>query len=790
MKNQISRRDALKFVAAGVAASTIVGCANSSSAQNGRQNRANLSPRQSLQDNWHKTHNRVFLGGQYWANPMEDWRIKDGAAECIYGGGNRTVHCLTHQLSEPEKGFEMSVLIEQKKTGLNDGGAGFRLGARSELNEYRSNAFVQTGLDMGIYKKQLVLADKAIQLKTTHSAYLLKLTAQPQAGAVTLVLEAFDESGIHLLASLSTLVAAAEVIGNVAITSNFKVPAKEHRNLKNSELGAIYRFKHWQLSGDGFDVKPEQTFGPILWTMYTLNNSRNEAGYILKLSAILAPMGDKDNQLVKLQVKKSGQWQTLSEQTIDRDPSLVTFKSENWDEKQNTEFRVLYQESHSDQTQSNHYYHGIIKANPVDRTLRMAALTCQNDYGFPYAPVAENVVKMDPDLVFFSGDQIYENHGGYGLIREPVDLGLLNYLRKYYQFGWAFKEAMRNAPTVCLPDDHDVLQGNLWGMGGAPMQNIEKDPTASILGGYIESVRIVNAVHKTCVGHHPDPFDPTPTPSGISSYYTDMVYGDVGFAILADRQWKSGPEALDIHVGVTGQGEDPLYINPDFDRADLELLGKRQEEFLAQWGRDWRGHNLKAVLSQTVFAGIATHQPRPDRYLKYDFDGSGWPATARNRAIDIMRESSALHICGDTHLGTLSQYGVKQQRDSNWAFCTPAISAGWPRWWLPDVAGLPHTNRPAHGLAQTGEYLDSFGNKIYVYAAANPEVGKSNNRYVKAHEKGSGFGFIEFDTKNLTYTLSAYRFLVDVKDGRSDNQFPGWPVTIHKDENRGKNRLS
>lgn len=211
---------------------------------------------------------------------------------------------------------------------------------------------------------------------------------------------------------------------------------------------------------------------------------------------------------------------------------------------------------------------------------------------------------------------------------------------------------------------------------------------------------------------------------------------------------------------------------------------------MQSWGQDWRGHELKAVLSQTVFAGISTHQPLPDRYLKYDFDSSGWPATARNRAIDIMRESKALHICGDTHLGTLSQYGVHAQRDSNWAFCTPAIAAGWPRWWRPDDVNLAVKNRPSHGLSQTGEYLDSFGNKIYVYAVANPEVGQSDNRYIMAHEKGSGFGFITFDTTAKTYSMQAFRFLVDASEHTSNNQFEGWPVVIHQDENSGDNILS
>ena len=41
----------------------------------------------------------------------------------------------------------------------------------------------------------------------------------------------------------------------------------------------------------------------------------------------------------------------------------------------------------------------------------------------------------------------------------------------------------------------------------------------------------------------------------------------------------------------------------------------------------------------------------------------------------------------------------------------------------PDEVNMPHRNRPKHGLSNTGEYLDGFGNKIYVYAVGNPKVG-------------------------------------------------------------------
>lgn len=775
VNKKITRRTALKLFAA----SSVV---SASACQNSLQS----PPLNTHTDNWGNTFDRTWLGGEYWANPMEDWRVVGGAAECQVSGGQRSVHSLTHQLKQPTSGFKIAAHLQRLGDGLNDGGGGFRLGAKSELNEYRSNCFVQEGFDVGVLGGELIMGDERHALQSEIQGEIeLQLLAQPsttKADHVELTLAAYSVDGDEL-GRLSTTVPRERLIGNVAVISNFTLG-------EDQNCGTRYRFRNWLLEGAAFDVNQQRKFGPILWAMYTLSDSRTSEGFVMKMSALTGPMGEQDSHKVELQIKEQEAWRSVGQEQLDRDAWVATFRVANWDEQQNVEYRLVYRERHKDGSETPDTFTGEVKANPIGRPMKMAALTCQNDYGFPYEPVALNVKKLNPDLVYFSGDQIYETHGGFGFIREPSAMAILNILRKYYQFGWAFKEVMRNSPTVVLPDDHDVLQGNLWGEGGAPIKNIDKDPGASVLSGYAEPVRVVNMVHRSSLAHHPDAYDPTPMPRGISVYYGELVYGGVGFAILADRQWKSGPERINVDVGVTGEDEAPSYYNLDYNPDGLELLGKRQEDFLTQWSSDWRGHTLKAVLSQTVFAGIATHQPLPDRYLKYDFDSGGWPSKARNRAVELMRPAMALHICGDTHLGTLSQYGVEHQRDSNWAFCTPAISAGWPRWWQPDAVGLPYKNRPSHGLDQTGEYLDSFGNRIYVYAAANPEVGKSANRYRKAHEKGSGFGVITFDIKARTYTLNAYRFLIDVADGDASNQFPGWPVTIHQEENKGKNRLA
>jgi hypothetical protein len=344
---------------------------------------------------------------------------------------------------------------------------------------------------------------------------------------------------------------------------------------------------------------------------------------------------------------------------------------------------------------------------------------------------------------------------------------------------------MRDRPTLCIPDDHDVFQGNLWGEGGKPMAQ----DNASSRGGYLEPPAMVQVVHKTNCSHHPDPFDAAPIEQGISVYYGDMVYGRVSFAILADRQFKSGPERVNTGPGRADHVLDPKFDTRKLDQPGLQLLGERQERFLEHWAGDWRGADVKVVLSQTPFTCISTHGGKPDGYVHADLDSNAWPQTPRNRAVRIMRKAFALHVNGDQHIPTLTQYGLDAQRDGNWSFCPPAISVGYPRWWRPDEIGRPHENRPPHDLPNTGEYLDGFGHRVYVYAVGNPTGLNDRDRYRQALIKASGFGIVRIDPAERAYTCESYRFLCDVTDGNAANQFPGWPHTIRQQDNFGRKRF-
>jgi len=791
----LTRRGVLKTGTLSVLAGATV--LHNTNAQSGKNNTVPL-PAAPFASDWHLLPDRVFIGGDYWANPMEDWVIRSGRAECTSPGGDRNLQLVTRVLSGKGEGFAMSVSAYQLDTGKSTG-CGFRIGIHDAINDPRGNTRWGRGIDAGLRGGHLVLGKekKPIQQRASLENINLSIVAEPAIGGKqTITLKVMLPGSSSALESITTVIPAAQLTGNVSLQSSYE-PAKQNR--KNSR----FAFSNWAVTGKQFISREDMRFGPILWTMHALSDNRNKEGYVLKLSAFLGPMhvanaetlatDQGGNRRVQLQTKAidadDDAYQTIATAEADGDTWMALFRLPNWDASQSVHYRVRYEEAMADGSSRPHTYDGTIRADPAltgpPRPLVLGALTCQKDYGYPYKPVCDNLLATDPDLLFFSGDQLYEDHGGYGIIRFPADRAILNYLRKYYQHGWSFREAMRDRPTICLPDDHDVFHGNIWGEGGA--QQVKPFDSSS-KSGYIQPARMVEAVHRTTCGHHPDFYDPTPIKQGMSVYYGDMVFGRVSFAILGDRQFKSGPEHVDTGSGRADHVHD-LDIDPkQMDIPGLKLLGDRQEAFLDAWSQDWRKADMKMVLSETVFTNMATHHGKPDGFLVADLDSGGWPQSPRNQAVRLMRKAHALHVNGDQHLTSLTQYGVDQQRDSNWAFCTPAIAAGYQRWWRPDEVGLPFDAsipRPKPGYPNTGAYEDGFGNKVYVQAVGNPTLDSGKrlpDRYQWAHNKGSGFALIHIDANDRTFKCEAYRFKTNATDGNPSNLFPGWPVKLTQAE--------
>ena len=89
-------------------------------------------------------------------------------------------------------------------------------------------------------------------------------------------------------------------------------------------------------------------------------------------------------------------------------------------------YRIIYALKTAGGKIEEQFYTGTVRRDPVDRDLVVAAFTGNTDRGFPNARIVRNVGVHNPDVLIFTGDQIYEPVGGYGIHRAPVELATLN----------------------------------------------------------------------------------------------------------------------------------------------------------------------------------------------------------------------------------------------------------------------------------------------------------------------------------------------------------------------------
>ncbi|MEO0588265.1 MAG: alkaline phosphatase D family protein, partial [Planctomycetota bacterium] len=375
---------------------------------------------------------------------------------------------------------------------------------------------------------------------------------------------------------------------------------------------------------------------------------------------------------------------------------------------------------------------------------------------FPHSDLTRRIAAHDPDVMFFAGDQIYE---GGSPTRKDVDNYELDYLYKWYMFCRTFGELTRSRPTVTVIDDHDIYQGNLWGASGRKTKTENR-------GGYVHPAWFVKMVERTQTSHLPDPVDPEPIGQGIGVYFTQMTYGGVGFAIIEDRKFKDGSRHPETNAWRNAQDE------------SLNLLGERQLAFLRDWAGDWEGQDLKAVLSQTVFAQANTHSGAKLGRMKADSDTNGFPVPGRNRAVDAIRRAFAVHLCGDQHLATLLKHGIDKHGDAMWSFCGPSAANFWPRAWVPGIDEYAFPDSPE---AYTGDHVDGYGNRITMYAAANPGGEPSGLLPTDLYDRVPGYGIARFHREAMQITFECWPRHADPADDAQ--QYEGWPRTVDMADN-------
>ncbi len=748
-----------------------------------------------FQSEWSKEYDRTWVGPDYWANRLQDWRVANGRLECMEGSNEkpiRTVHLLTRCMSTKEGTLGMSVnsgLIHESGQISTEAKTGFLIGSAKQL-DYRAAALIHhsygegSGFFAGIDGRGNLFIYDFSSNKLLHekkgTGALVKVKLQVIARLVgkkyALTLSASDpETGSELNSLSLEGIEPDRMVGSLALVSN---PGSRNER---------FWFQDWSVSGSKIERHDERNCGPILSTQYTLSKN------IMKMTAQLMPVGNQDAQTVLLETQQDEKWEEKGKAKIIVPGYTATFRIEDWDSSKDVPYRVLYKLKKINGKEKIYNWSGTVRRDPAEKEeIILAAFTGNHNLGhgwrgadsghfpwasriwFPHNDLKTHVLAHKPDILFFSGDQVYESVSPTRAQKSPLNKACLDYLYKWYLWCWAFRDMTKDIPAVTIPDDHDVYQGNIWGAGG---RKVDKDNR----GGYVMPSEFVNMVQQTQTSHLPDPYDPQPIEQGIGVYYCDVNYGRISFAIIEDRKFKSGPAGL---APETKSGRPDHVIDPDFDprTADVpgaKLLGDRQLKFLEDWASDWEKTDMKAVLSQTVFANATSLHGADRRRLKADYDSNGWPQTGRNKALRKFRKAFAVHISGDQHLATIIHYGIDSWNDAGWSFCVPSIANFYPRSWLPLKPGQ---NRREGMPDYTGEFLDGLGNYITVWAAANP--GKKTGREPSAlHDRMPGYGVTRFNKKDRTITFECWPRYADPKDPKTGTQYLGWPKIIPLEDN-------
>lgn len=487
----------------------------------------------------------------------------------------------------------------------------------------------------------------------------------------------------------------------------------------------------------------------VAFSLYTHENC------VLKLTAQLYPLKPGEPREARLEFQRDGRWTQATTAPVLYPGWSVHFRIEDWDNSQDVPYRVR----HGDEAS----FEGLIRRDPVDKDeIVIANMSCNSSRTTGLRPeIIDNLKLQNPDLLFFGGDQTYRH---------------TEHTAGWIEFGLQFRDILRDRPAICIPDDHDVGHGNLWGENGK-----HSEIPGSADGGYMYPPEYVNLVQRQQSWSLPDPVDPAPVERGITVYFTRLRVGGIDFAILEDRKFKTGPAGKIPQMGPRPDHiNDPAYDPASIDLPGLQLLGERQEKFLRDWSQDWTGADMKAVLSQTAFCGAVHLHGQPDNRLLADLDCNGWPQTPRKRALEEIRRAWAVHLCGDQHLAVTVKHGIDAFGDGPYGFTSPAlVNTIYGRWWHPEDEKPGPNPVPGSPLPWTGDFKDGLGNRLSMLAYANPPDIQDEK------QRADGYGIVRFKKSTRQITLECWPRFADARQGDAA-QFPGWPITVDMHANDGR----
>ncbi len=194
------------------------------------------------------THDRIWVGKDFWSIPLEDWKVENGRLHCTGTVPNSRVNLLTHVLSPEAGNFEFSASVDLAEKGDVPGSAGFLIGVHDEEDpDIRAACYHGEGIKAGVSMNGFAfLNEERVKLSEGFDFSTFRILVQGNNNRLTM--EVKDEDG----AEIAELTCPVEgVRGLVAVANNLRLGEGEKPG------DARFIFDDLSFSGSKVIHKPE-----------------------------------------------------------------------------------------------------------------------------------------------------------------------------------------------------------------------------------------------------------------------------------------------------------------------------------------------------------------------------------------------------------------------------------------------------------------------------------------------------------------------------------------------------
>ena len=162
------------------------------------------------------------------------------------------------------------------------------------------------------------------------------------------------------------------------------------RNLESLATGQWWNAKLRRRKAMNLDVARDQV---VAFAVYTHDHGT------LKMSAQLFPLKPGEDREIRLELKQAdGRWKQVAKKQIIELGWSAHFRLNDWDNSKDVAYRVR----HGRDAQ----FEGLIRKDPIAKDVIVVGnLSCNSSRTpGPRPQMVENLIKLDPDLLFFAGE--------------------------------------------------------------------------------------------------------------------------------------------------------------------------------------------------------------------------------------------------------------------------------------------------------------------------------------------------------------------------------------------------